>query len=157
MIFGMTDDQKEYAAFIDRLGLKFFEGREFAIYADRVRDGVKNSLPPEALWMNIVPTLIVLDEIRRRAKTPITVLSAYRSPAYNRAVGGERASFHMKHMAIDFNAAGMSARELWTHAVAARNKKYKLPDNAGEFVWRGGIGQYPGFVHIDCRGYNANW
>lgn len=153
----MTADQKEYAAFIDRLGLRHFSGSEFALYADRTRNGVKNSLPPEGLWTNIIPTLIVIDEIRQLAGAPVTLTSAYRSPAYNRAVGGEAASFHMRNQATDIQCASMSAAQLWRIAVSLRGKKFRLPDNGGDFIFKGGIGKYPGFVHVDTRGYNANW
>jgi len=153
----MTEAQNEYAEFIDRLGLRYFKGSEFALYADRTRNGVKNSLPPEGLWTNIIPTLIVVDEIRHQAGAPITLTSAYRSPAYNRAVGGESASFHMKNQATDIQCASLSARALWKIAVGLRGKKFRLPGNGGSFVFKGGIGQYPSFVHVDTRGYNANW
>jgi len=153
----MTADQTEYAAFIDRLDLRHFAGSEFALYADRTRNGVKNSLPPEGLWTNIIPTLLVIDEIRERAGLPITVTSAYRSPAYNRAVGGESASFHMRNQAVDIQCAALRASDLWKIAVSMRGKKFKLPGNGGDFLFKGGIGKYPTFVHVDTRGYNANW
>ena len=153
----MTADQKEYAAFVDRLGLRHFKGSEFAAYADRTRKGVKNSVPPGVLWTNIVPTLIVIDEIRERAGYPITITSAYRSPAYNRAVGGEPASYHMQNRAVDIQCAAMQASDLWSLAVILRGKKFKLPGNAGSFIFKGGVGRYPSFVHVDTRGNNADW
>jgi hypothetical protein len=153
----MTEAQQEYAAFIDRLGLRHFSGKEFALYADRTRGGVKNGVPPEGLWTNIIPTLLVIDEIRERAGSPVTITSAYRSPAYNRAVGGESASFHMRNVAVDIQCATLSASALWKIAVGLRGKKFKLPGNGGDFLFKGGIGKYPSFVHVDTRGYNANW
>lgn len=151
----MTKSQTEYAAFIDRLGLKHFKGEELARYADRTRGGVKNSIPPEGLWTNMIPTLIVADAIREQYAAPITITSAYRSPAYNRAVGGEAASFHMRNQALDLIANNVP--RLFQIARSLRGKRFRLPGNGGTFLWWGGIGKYPGFVHIDTRGYNANW
>ena len=153
----MTAAQTAYAAFIDRLDLRHFTGKEFAAYADCTRNGVKNSVPPEGLWLNIVPTLLVIDEVRERAGSSITLTSAYRSPAYNQAVGGERMSFHMKNQATDIQCAAMKASELWKIVVSLRGKKFRFPDNGGDFIFKGGIGKYPSFVHVDTRGYNANW
>jgi lysozyme len=116
---------------------------------------VSNTCPPRALWQNCIQPLVVLDEIRERLREPVRITSAYRSPAYNRAVGGELMSYHLQFMALDFTCrrgAAVSAavaREL-------RGTRFKLP-GGGSFVWRGGIGQYPGFVHIDTRGKDANW
>lgn len=151
----LTKQQKEYAAFIDRLGLRYFKGSEFAVYADRTRGAVRNSLPPEALWPNIIKTLVVIDEIRHRYGAPAEVTSAYRSPAYNRAVGGEAASFHMRNMAVDLVVD--DPKRFRKIAASLRGKTFKLPENGGTFVWRGGIGLYPSFVHVDCRGYDASW
>jgi hypothetical protein len=145
---------KELEAFIDRLGLRHFKGKELTPYWSRTRGGVKNSVPHESLWPNIVPTLIVLDEMRERLGKQIT--STYRNPAYNRAVGGEPMSFHMNFQAADVQSpAGAAA--LAKVARSLRGKKFKLPGNAGTFVFRGGIGVYPSFVHVDTRGYDANW
>ena len=148
----------QLAAFIDRLGLKHFKGREIADYANRVRGGVRNSLPPESLWPNIVPTLIVADALRAAVGVPLTITSAYRSAAYNAAVGGETRSYHMLFMALDLIPGGkVTPAQLATAARKLRGKKFKIPGSNDTFVWHGGIGKYPSFVHIDCRGYDANW
>ena len=151
----MTKDQ-ELEAFIDRLGLRHFKGREFTPYWSRTLDGVRNARPHESLWPNIVPTLIVADEAREQLGQPITISSSYRRPAYNAAVGGEENSFHMRFMALDLQSpAGPKA----LHAVfkRLRGTRFKLPGNAGSFIFRGGIGLYPTFVHVDTRGKDANW
>ncbi len=150
-----TPRQKEYAAFIDRLGLRHFKGSEFAAYADRERGRVKNSLPPEGLWTNIIPTLVVIDEIRHQYGTTANVTSAYRSPVYNRAVGGESASFHMRNNAVDLSV--FDPKKFHQIARSLRGRSFQLPENGGKFVWKGGIGLYRTFVHIDTRGYNADW
>jgi peptidase M15-like protein len=97
--------------FIDRLGLRHFKGNEFTPYWSSTRKGVKNSIPHESLWPNIMPTLIVLDEFRERLGVTINFNSTYRSPAYNAAVGGEPASFHMQCRAIDFRGDSGTPQE----------------------------------------------
>jgi uncharacterized protein YcbK (DUF882 family) len=150
--------------FIDGLGLRHFRGSELTPYWHRIRErngvDVRNNIPPEALWHNIVPTLIVLDEIREQLGTPVELLSTYRSPAYNKAVGGEPNSFHMRFQAIDFTSEHHGGiRYIHQLAKSMRGKLFRLPGNEGNFRYQGGIGLYvtSNFVHIDCRGYEANW
>lgn len=93
---------QQHEEFIDRLGLRHFKGKEFTPYWTRVRNGVRNSVPPYSLWLNMVRTVIVLDTLREELGSSISLLSTYRSPEYNTAIGGEAASFHMAYKAIDF-------------------------------------------------------
>lgn len=150
----MTAEQK-LEFFVDQLGLRYFRGKELTWLWYRSRKGVSNACPPEALWPNCIRPLVVLDEIRHRLGASCRITSAYRSPTYNRAVGGEQMSYHLIFGALDFTspkgaaASAAVAREL-------RGTRFKLP-GGGSFLWRGGIGRYPSFVHIDCRGKDANW
>ncbi len=72
-------------------------------------------------------------------RTPVHVISGYRSPAYNellrkrghRVAGG---SYHRRGLAVDFILPGVSSRELFRAARSLR---------------AGGVGKYPEFVHID--------
>lgn len=147
----------DFELFVDRLKLRHFKGAEFTPYWTRKRGKVENGLPPESLWPNIIPTLIVLDAIRERIGESITILSTYRSPRYNAAVGGEPASFHMRFMAVDFTA-DCGAKKLHEAAQDCRGKVFKLPVR-GAFTFNGGIGLYvrSNFVHVDCRNSPANW
>lgn len=150
-----TDTEKKLEVFIDQIGLRHFRGSELTWLWYRTRKGLSNSCPPEALWENCIRPLVVLDEIRHQLGVSCRITSAYRSPVYNRAVGGEQMSYHLIFGALDFTSpAGPTisaavAREL-------RGSRIKLP-GGGSFLWRGGIGVYPSFVHIDTRGKNANW
>jgi uncharacterized protein YcbK (DUF882 family) len=154
----MSNAARDFEAFVDSLGLRYFKGKEFTPYWSRKRGGVMNSVPPRTLWQNILPTLLVADELRHRIGSPCTVNSSYRSPAYNKAVGGEKASYHMKFMALDLTFAKGSAEDWHSQAVALRGHRFVLPDGR-VFPWRGGIGLYPksNFIHIDTRGYDADW
>jgi uncharacterized protein YcbK (DUF882 family) len=150
----------ELEQFIDSLGLRYFKGAEFTEYWSRKRNGATNSPPPRELWTNIVKTLVVLDEIRHRLGASITLNSTYRSPAYNRAIAGAGKSLHMEFKAIDFTCDKGKPSDWAKVAKDLRGQAFHLPASAGlgtRFVFRGGVGVYPTFVHIDTRGADANW
>lgn len=70
------------------------------------RKGIPNIAPPE-----IVDTLILTADRMEKVRAllgnkPIRVLSGYRSPAVNKAVGGSRSSAHMTGHAVDFTCDG---------------------------------------------------
>ena len=93
-------------------------------------------------------TLRVADEISVRLGTSVKIVtSAFRSPSYNaRCPGAKPNSCHKQNFALDlsFHAS--------THSVAraARNIREE-----GKF--RGGVGRYSSFTHVDTRGYNVDW
>ncbi len=128
---------------------RHFNAREFTRYFSAVRKGTKNSEPPKKLWKNLVPTLRVVDELRASFGKPCTILSSYRSPDYNRTVGGAALSQHLQFNALDIAFDGVSAKRVYDRLLQWRQE--------GRFV--GGLGLYPssGFVHIDTRGRNATW
>jgi uncharacterized protein YcbK (DUF882 family) len=72
---------------------------------------------------------------------PIQINSGFRTPEHNRAVGGQKNSFHMRGMAADIIVPGMPA-----HEVQARLS-----------AWQGGLGSYRHFTHLDIRPYRARW
>ena len=137
----------ELEKLIDEQGFRFFKGRELTEYWSRYRNGVTNSVPPKSLWKNIIPTLRVLDNLRAKLGASITINSTYRSPEYNRAIGGAPSSLHMAFKAIDFTCAKGTPKQ-WAEELTKMR-------NSGDF--RGGIGVYPTFVHVDTRGTNADW
>lgn len=139
---------ERYTKFLAGLKLKHFSPVEITRYADRTTGrGVKNELPPQELWGNLVPTIRVLDELRAAIGKPIVLTSIYRGPAYNKAVGGVSGSQHLRNAAIDFQVRGMSPRAVYNRLLEMRR--------AGKF--KGGLGLYSTFVHIDTRGVNATW
>ena len=139
--------KSKYEKFLAGLRLRHFSPQEITSYANQLRGGVRNGLPPEELWPNIVPTLWVVDHLRGALGKPITLTSIYRSPFYNEAVGGAPRSQHKRNAAIDFQIRGATP-------LLARNRLVKLRQ-AGMF--KGGIGLYSTFVHVDTRGRNATW
>jgi N-acetylmuramoyl-L-alanine amidase len=130
-------------------GFRHFTADEFTSYFDRERKGVKNSAPPRSLWKNIVPSLRIVDELRESFGKPCRILSSYRSPAYNKAVGGAPLSQHKEFTALDIAFDGVPPERVYERLIEWRK--------AGKFV--GGLGLYPssGFVHIDTRGRNSTW
>jgi len=57
---------------------------------------------PDTHEVKIIPELVLLlQKVRDRIGKPIQITSGYRTPEHNRAVGGAKASYHMKGMAAD--------------------------------------------------------
>ena len=93
----------------------------------------------------VVPeTMDKLQALRDRLGAPMIVNSGYRSPSHNKAVGGAKSSFHMKGIAFDVKMDNHNPDEYIAAALA---------------VGFTGIGTYPrqNFIHVDDRGYRANW
>lgn len=139
---------REYAAFVDGLGLRYITGREVVAPHCKRRRGVGNSIPPRHLWQNIVPTLRAADEIRHRLGVPLLAInSAYRSPAYNNTCpGAAKRSTHMQNLALDL-VYDCGPKRVFKMAKQLRKEGY----------FKGGVGRYSSFTHIDTRGANATW
>lgn len=142
-------DITRFTDWFNQQGFKHFAASEFTGYFARQRKGARNSIPPRNLWKNLVPTLRIVDELREHLGKPCRILSSYRSPDYNRAVGGAKFSQHLQFNALDITFDGVSV--IRAHAIL------KMWRDQGKFT--GGLGLYrsSGFVHIDTRGNNASW
>lgn len=140
-------DEADYRAFIDGLALRYVTADEIIRPHRNVRGGVANELPPRHMWSRLIPTLRVADEIRHRLGSPLKLVnSAYRSPDYNLACSGAKHSYHMQNRALDLMfKEGASAAS----AVATKLRE--------EGFFRGGIGTYATFIHVDTRGFDATW
>lgn len=137
----------EFQKMLDKAGVKYFTAEE-VFYRGASDAKLKlNTDPPKALWKNIMPTILVADEARRRLGKPIKISSAYRSPAYNRAIGGVRDSQHSLFKALDL--ATTAPATLYKILLDLRREKF-----AGV---SGGLGLYRSFCHVDCRPYPATW
>lgn len=149
----MTAKQiEEFDAWVASLGLKHFQPHEVRFlgnshYASGKAQG-KNGLPPKDIRSRLVPVLRAADEARERLGVSIMILSAYRAPAYNKAIGGAKASRHMECDALDLGAPKVPTAKL--------RKVLKQLRKEGYFT--GGMGlKYPSFVHIDNRGTNVDF
>jgi len=137
---------KEYREFLNSLGLRYFSASEIIRPHRNYRNGVQNNIPPKRLWEDLVETLQIADELRHRLGVSVTILSAYRSPDYNSAIGGASRSQHMINRALDlsFDCSSDDA-----FAVAEKMRT--------EGFFTGGLGWYPSFIHVDTRGHEATW
>jgi uncharacterized protein YcbK (DUF882 family) len=140
------------SAFADWFGsqkFRHFSASEFESYFVAQRRGVTNNTPPKRIWKNSVPALRIVDELRDSFGKPCRILSSYRSPDYNKAVGGASSSQHLEFTALDIAFDGISPQRVYDRLLEWAK--------AGKFT--GGLGIYPtsGFVHIDTRGRNVTW
>lgn len=107
-----------------------------------------NTLPPKAWWNRMGYTLKVVDRIAREMNvSEVEIVSAYRCPAYNaHCQGAKSGSWHQANMAVDVKFPVRASK------VTATARELR---NLGLF--RGGVGGYGDFTHIDSRGENINW
>lgn len=139
---------RDYAAFLSSLRLRTMSVGQIIAAHGKKRGTVWNSLPPRNAWPLIVPTLKAVDMVGVQLRMPVgDVVSVYRSPAYNsRCEGARSGSWHTRNVAIDVKfAARPSVVAATARALRARG------------YFRGGVGRYGTFVHIDTRGENFDW
>lgn len=130
---------------LDKWGVVNFTAREF-FYRGAGDEKLKlNTDPPPALWPNMERTAKTLQLARTRLGKPIRITSAYRSPAYNKRIGGVSNSTHVQFNALDL----VTAKPATLYLV--------LLDLRREGAFKGGLGLYSSFVHLDTRGHNATW
>ncbi len=89
----------------------------------------------------------VLQTGRDIINRPIHINSGYRSPAYNKRIGGSPKSQHLKGTAADISIDGMTPS-----AVYAAFERILKSKNL-----QGGLGLYDTFVHVDVRATKARW
>jgi len=137
-----------YIDYIANLNLQKITLHQVVSAHAKQRGAVWNSLPPQSLWRYIGTTLKVVDRIAREIDKPLKeVVSAYRSPAYNaRCPGAKSSSWHQSNCAMDVTFATAAP------VIARTMRSYR---NRGLF--RGGVGSYSAFTHIDTRGTNVDW
>lgn len=100
------------------------------------------------LFPNILTLAIQLETLRRYYGKPVTVLSGFRDPVYNRNVGGSPNSQHLQGKAADIRIYGHSPKEV-ADAIELLIATGKMR--------QGGIGIYKTFTHYDFRGTRARW
>lgn len=104
-------------------------------------------MPPEVA-ANVKELAKNLEVIRDTVGKPVKINSGYRSPAWNKKVGGVSGSQHQLGKAADIVISGMTAAQV--HAVVLDLIKQGK-------IKPGGVGKYGTFVHYDIRGTNARW
>ncbi len=103
---------------------------------------------PEELIPNVQELANNIQVLRDCIGEALHVNSGYRTPSYNKKVGGKPLSQHLKAKASDLTAKSYTPKKL----AAAIEKLI-----AEKKMKQGGLGIYPGFVHYDIRGTKARW
>lgn len=102
-----------------------FKKKEF-----QCKDGSEDFLVAEEL-------IGILEQIRTHFNEPFYINSGYRTPKWNKKVGGAENSYHCKGMAADITVKGHSSLEVARYA--------------NNIMKQGGIICYKNFTHIDVR------
>jgi hypothetical protein len=139
---------KAYAGYLASLKFQRLSVKQVLEAHAKQRGSVWNSLPPRTLWRQMVPTLMVIDRVSLELEQPVKeIVSAYRSPAYNaRCPGARSGSWHQANVAVDVKFPAHAS----TVAQTARTLRSRG-------LFRGGVGRYSGFTHVDTRGQNVDW
>ena len=138
----------EYLRYLNTLGLRRICPKQVLTTHAHHKGSVWNTLPPKAWWNRIGYTLRVVERIAREMNvSQVEVISAYRCPQYNALCPGAKSgSWHQANIAAD---------------VKFPVKASKVTATARELrdlgLFKGGVGGYWNFTHIDCRGQNVNW
>lgn len=102
----------------------------FKIKEFKCKDGSDEILLDSSFVLN------KLQAIRTHFNRPVKINSAYRTPSYNKSVGGAKNSYHMKGRAFDIFISGVDLDEICRFAESIGIK---------------GIIRYNTFVHVDSR------
>jgi hypothetical protein len=96
---------------------------------------------------------------------PVTVRSGFRSVPYNRAVGGARHSVHLLRTPLPRRPTGSAVKAAAADVTCATGnpamwaewaRQHRQRHDHLALRGRGGIGVYPGFVHLDT-GAARDW
>ncbi len=140
----LTGAKADFQKLLDDAGVRYFTADEVFFRGARDAKLQLNTDPPRSLWPSLLAVTKVADEARHRLGKAVKINSAYRNAAYNRAIGGASASIHMRGGALD-----LSGSPATLHKILTQMRR--------EGLFRGGIGKYRTFVHVDVRGKNADW
>ena len=96
----------------------------------------------------MTPTTRFADKLRERLGVPLKfVVSAYRSPQYNaKCPGASSRSQHLYNRALDL-VYDCPSEDAFAMAKTLREEGF----------FKGGLGLYESFIHLDTRGRNATW
>lgn len=83
----------------------------------------------------------IFEDIRHIWGKPITILSAFRTPAHNKKVGGARNSQHLHGRALDLAPPKGIKLDDFYEAIKKNVDHFGIT----------GIGKYKTFVHVDIR------
>lgn len=138
----------DYSRYLTSLKLNAISPQQVIEAHAKCKGDIWNCLPPKTWWTRMGYTLRVADRIAREMNVhEVEVISAYRCPAYNaHCAGAKSGSWHQANVAVDVKFPVNPSKV----TAAARN----LRDRG---LFKGGVGGYWNFTHIDTRGENVNW
>ena len=116
-------------------------------YLDEFTCRDESDISKEILF-NIIALAKEMQEIRNVLDVSITVNSGYRSPNYNKSIGGASKSQHLLGKACDFTAKGLTPYEVAEILESLMQ---------GGLIINGGLGEYDTFTHYDIRNKPARW
>lgn len=145
----MKSEQKRMLSLLMEMwDITFFSEEE--IYPDE--------FPPLPLLENIMPTLCLVNQVRKHTGTPIIITSSYRSELKNTIVGGAKNSLHLLNNALDWKFL-YPYPECYHEMFTLINKgKFTLSCTQGRKRINItptvlGVGLYTNFIHTDTRGF----
>lgn len=138
----------EYTRYLASLKLQRIEAQQVISAHAKNKGTVWNRLPPKQWWTRMGYTLRVVDRIAVYLNMPVDeIVSAYRCPIYNaHCEGAKIGSWHQANVAVDVKFP--------VKASVITSTTRNLRDRG---LFKGGVGGYPTFTHIDTRGVNTNW
>jgi hypothetical protein len=139
-----TGAKADFQRLLDKHGVRYFTADEVFFRGARDAKLQLNTDPPRGLWPSLLAVVKVADEARHRLGKPLRITSAFRSVAYNKAIQGAARSWHTQGGALDLSGSPATLHRI-------------LQEMRSEGLFRGGIGKYKTFVHVDVRGRNADW
>jgi hypothetical protein len=138
----------DYLRYLTSLRLQRVSPQQVIESHAKAKGSTWNSLPPKQWWNRMGYVLKVVDRVAREMNVnQVEIISAYRSPAYNaRCAGAKTGSWHQANVAVDVKFPVRASK------VTATARELR---DLGLF--KGGVGGYWNFTHIDARGQNVNW
>lgn len=121
---------------------KNFSRAEMLVSNTAIRKGISNEPDSAEIEANLLRSAKYMQSIRDKLGKPIRILSCYRSPAVNKAVGGAKNSAHMKARAVDIQVENMPNKEL------AEFIRKNFPD-ASQIIL-----EFNSWVHVEIPGNN---
>jgi uncharacterized protein YcbK (DUF882 family) len=88
----------------------------------------------------------LVEDVRTHFGQPTTINSGVRCLEHNRSLGSKDTSQHVKGTAADIAVKGVDPKDVADY-IQAKAKK----------GWKGGLGRYKRFTHVDVRGKTARW
>jgi hypothetical protein len=138
----------EYSRYLTNLRLRSISPQQVIEAHAKSHGSIWNTLPPRAWWTRMGYTLRVTDRVALEMNvSEVEIISAYRAPAYNaHCEGAKSRSWHQANVAVDVKFPARASQV----AAAARNLRSRG-------LFKGGVGGYWNFTHIDSRGENMDW